>query len=288
MRLRRPFVALIVLCCICVLARSQESRPPESGAESRGVPFMLRKSGQPELLVRLERGACPWSCPSYKLEVFDDGSVQFEGYSSVAVNGAVASKLDTDRCNKLLQAFLDTRFFDLEDAYSKLDISDDPKVTLTLRLNGREKQTRHCHGDFFAPRSLSALEDTVDRIVGSDIWVLTPTAKKQLEAQKKREAELSTRGETLPTELDFFDQRARQFGVGVIADVAAPHASVTIRLDGKHEIEIGTRLLVLRDRLYRARVRVVAVEGATARAAIEHCEPGVVVIVGDLIWQREP
>src|SRR6185503_430278 len=101
------------------------------------------------------------SCPSYTVDVYDDGSVGYDGGDWVAVTGHVDARIDEPTYARLLQTFLDAHFFDLGETYEDRDSTCAPSTYLTLSFQGRQKCVRHYDGDLFAPASLSDLENAV-------------------------------------------------------------------------------------------------------------------------------
>jgi hypothetical protein len=128
-------------------------------------------------LVMMIRTTCYGTCPAYQVIVDYDGHVGFVGTDYVAECEASAM-IDQQQLQSLKRLFDDKHFFELKDAYTHEDWTDNPSVELVYQPNadryqasvGRSKRVEHYHGDDSAPAALSELEDEVDRILGTARW----------------------------------------------------------------------------------------------------------------------
>ncbi|MDP2274041.1 MAG: DUF6438 domain-containing protein [Archangium sp.] len=128
----------------------------------------------PEALVSLERTACYGACPMYAVSVLSDGTTRFRGERHVKVTEPVEVKLEPAALAKLKAAF-ETSGFEKWPDYTRTNVSDMPSVVLTYKGH----TVRHNRGDEKAPPELTALEDEVDAIIGTDRWVKGTGAETQ-------------------------------------------------------------------------------------------------------------
>ena len=128
----------------------------------------------PEALVSLERTACYGTCPIYGVSVLSDGTTRFEGKRHVKITEPVEVKLEAAALEKLKAAFEKSGFAKWPD-YTRTNVSDLPTVVLTYQGH----TVRHSLGDDKAPPELTALEDEVDAIIGTDRWVKGTGAETQ-------------------------------------------------------------------------------------------------------------
>ncbi|MDP3570501.1 MAG: DUF6438 domain-containing protein [Archangium sp.] len=128
----------------------------------------------PEALVSLERTACYGACPIYAVSVLSDGTTRFRGERHVKVTEPVEVKLEPAALAKLKAAF-ETSGFEKWPDYTRTNVSDMPSVVLTYKGH----TVRHNRGDEKAPPELTALEDEVDAIIGTDRWVKGTGAETQ-------------------------------------------------------------------------------------------------------------
>ena len=128
----------------------------------------------PEVLVALERTACFGTCPIYEVAVLSDGTTRFKGERHVKVTEPVETKLEPAALEKLKAAFEKSGFEKWPD-YTRTNVSDMPSVVLTYKGH----TVRHNRGDEKAPPELSALEDEVDVLIGTERWVKGTGAETQ-------------------------------------------------------------------------------------------------------------
>lgn len=134
--------------------------------------------------MTLERTPCFGSCPDYTVTVFGDGRVEYEGRSSVAVEGRQESQIDRETVERLLTGFYDAEFFDMKAEYihprtvkiqvdgtvkeQSAFVTDLPLYTVTLRIGDWEKSIVDYYG---APDALRELERMIDAFAGTAQWV---------------------------------------------------------------------------------------------------------------------
>lgn len=132
-----------------------------------------------ELSLTMERSQCLGNCPVYKLEVLQNGKVSSERFSFSdkdfsfrKSNGKIESTLNEEKINQLIAEIDKTDFFSLKNDYTNAGESgncatDNPTVILSIKLRGKEKQTKHdlgCTGTADLEK-LVKLENKIDEIV---------------------------------------------------------------------------------------------------------------------------
>jgi Domain of unknown function (DUF6438) len=144
--------------------------------------------GQKELpkdtLITLERTACFGRCPIYKVSIFADGTVKFEGRQFVKVKGTARSSITEERLRRLIGEFDKINYFNLHDRYLSASdgcpaiVTDMPSVNTSIQINGRKKSISHYHGCWdrntpakVFPPELVALENKIDEIVETGKWI---------------------------------------------------------------------------------------------------------------------
>lgn len=129
------------------------------------------------LVAALERGACRGTCPVYRVEVYGDGRVRFEGRDHVAHLGLQTSNVPTVAVRELVEAIQASQFAVADTAYVMNSAScgqyatDLPVSTLSARVGSRVKRVERDPGCRNAPTFLRALEAKVDSVAGSARWV---------------------------------------------------------------------------------------------------------------------
>jgi Domain of unknown function (DUF6438) len=123
---------------------------------------------QPQVLIFLQRTRCFGACPEYSVSIAGDGTVTYEGRSSVAVTGPRTRQISPASVRLLLEEFARAQFSTLKDRY-RAPVTDLPTTYVSLTIEGRTKTVQDYFG---APKELKDLEALIDDIAGTDRWVL--------------------------------------------------------------------------------------------------------------------
>jgi hypothetical protein len=148
---------------------------------SATLPGQVVNTGEsaPDTLITLQRGACEKRCAVYRLVIFADGTVIYEGQYFVRRTGLVKSGISPEVLAKLISDMEAGGFFQLDANYgygnndrcASID-GDGPAAILSVSNKGRSKTVLHnhrCVGP--VPNRLTELEDKVDRAVGTVKWI---------------------------------------------------------------------------------------------------------------------
>ena len=125
-------------------------------------------------VITLERTPCFGFCPTYTLAIFADGTVRYNGLNHVDVMGEQTGQISPEQVQALIDAFQAINYFDLQDEYTDLYVSDMPYTITSLTLNGQTKQINRYGGDGSAPMALLELENLIDTTVNSEQWTGSP------------------------------------------------------------------------------------------------------------------
>lgn len=160
-------LCLTLLACSPLAIAATPTVPPIAQAQSSAPTTSA--------LITMERTPCFGSCPAYRLTVYGDGRVVYDGLAFVATEGRRTAQLEPAQVQSLIAAVERADFFKLNDEYI-VDATDLPGTRTAIALNGRTKTVWRygSAGDASldnAPRSLSELENAIDAIVNSQQWV---------------------------------------------------------------------------------------------------------------------
>jgi hypothetical protein len=151
-----------------------------------GTSFALAQSPKPneiapDTLITLQRGACEQRCAVYRLVIFADGTVIYEGRHFVHRAGLVKSGISPVVLAGLIKDMEIGGFFELADNYGYASTAhcdsvnsdlDGPTAVLSVSNQGRAKTVLHHHRCVGAAADrMTNLEDKVDRAVGSVKWI---------------------------------------------------------------------------------------------------------------------
>ena len=119
--------------------------------------------------ITMERKGCPmvFSCPIYSLTLESDGTVEFEGKEHVRAKGAHKKKIEAAAVEELARRFETIHYFELPDRI--ISCTDTSLVVTSVSLGSQSHQVSHweCGSD----PSLTVLEDEIDRISNSKLWI---------------------------------------------------------------------------------------------------------------------
>jgi Domain of unknown function (DUF6438) len=119
--------------------------------------------------ITMERNGCSMdvTCPVYKLTLGDDGSVLFEGKQHVSAHGVRSKKIQAQAVWELANRFVAIHYFDLPRYLG--GCTDTPTVITSVTLGDRSHQVDNL--ECGNSHSLSELEDEIDQISNSKIWI---------------------------------------------------------------------------------------------------------------------
>jgi len=128
-----------------------------------------------ELVISLERTTCYGNCPAYKVAVYGDGRVQYEGKKNVKQMATQEGRLQPADLRKILSAFDKAGYFSIkqytEESCSCTLCTDMPTTITEIRAKGVTHRVEHYYGCRCAPKELWELEKSLDVIVGTEQWI---------------------------------------------------------------------------------------------------------------------
>jgi hypothetical protein len=121
----------------------------------------------PQQVFFLEMTPCYGTCPSYKVVVFDNDSLTYEGMRHVAKEGIVAKQLPKGTVNQLVEKFREANFFNFQNEYTS-KMTDFPTTYIAFTDKGITKKIK----DYYkAPESLRQLEMLIGNLVKDEVEV---------------------------------------------------------------------------------------------------------------------
>jgi hypothetical protein len=133
----------------------------------------------PDTVITLQRKACEKRCAVYKVMIFGDGTVIYDGEYFVRRPGLVKSSISTPVLTQLVSDLEAGGFFDLTGDYRPGNkeqcesvVSDGPIAILSVSAGGRSRTIVHDHRCVGAVASrITEMEDKVDSAVGTVHWI---------------------------------------------------------------------------------------------------------------------
>ncbi len=127
----------------------------------------IGRIGTEGVIITMERTVCFGSCPAYSLIIYDNGTVIYEGFAFVANTGTRTAQISQDKIDRLVEKFYEIDYFSLENRYEE-PVTDLPSTTTSITVAGVTKSV-YRYG--FGPEKLVQLENLVDELVGTDMWI---------------------------------------------------------------------------------------------------------------------
>ena len=134
--------------------------------------------------ISLERSGCRGSCPAYRIDIHDDGSLLYEGFHHVSMRGKKRYALPPEEVSKLVRSAVSKNLMSLKDRYEWI-ATDLPTFTVKLTLGGRTHQIIDYAGQQVGmPAAVSQFEQEIDDTLERAIQrSLSPQALAQLAAE---------------------------------------------------------------------------------------------------------
>jgi len=154
----------------------------ETEAPEKHVPLPTVPVGK--VHIALQRSECFGPCPAYKVDIYGDGRVVYEGKSDVDVRGTHRYRVTREGVLRLITSLRSKDIWSLRSVY-RTPVTDNPTYSLTIGL-GREK---HVLTDYVGqiagmPSAVTAFEDEIDKVAQSDSWIhLSRRAVQQLKSE---------------------------------------------------------------------------------------------------------
>lgn len=116
------------------------------------------------LVFTYEQTACFGQCPVYKLEIYANGLVKYEGKAFVKKEGSYTKQISKEQVNELIELFLASNFFDFEDEYTST-VQDFPTYYFSFTHDGKTKRVKDYYG---SPDELKALRKPFIALVNDE------------------------------------------------------------------------------------------------------------------------
>lgn len=118
-------------------------------------------------IFTLEKTACYGTCPVYKLNVFENDSLVFEGERFVGTIGLHTKKLKKGTVAQLKKTFREANFFNFKSSY-EAHISDLPTTIIAFNDESKKLKITDYHG---SPETLKNLEQLLANLVADEVQI---------------------------------------------------------------------------------------------------------------------
>ena len=124
-----------------------------------------------DVIITLERTACFGTCPDYRLSIYGDGKVVYEGHVYVRVEGTRTTYISKSKVRELVAEFERINFFGFENHYA-FGAFDLPSIIVTIDIDGKSKAVDvYGAGDPGAPEEINNLIRKIEETVNVARWV---------------------------------------------------------------------------------------------------------------------
>jgi len=135
-----------------------------------GAATLHAQDSEPGVAITLERTACFGACPIYTVTIFEDGTVRYNGERFVDVTGEQTSEIEPETVARMVEAFENAGYFDWDEAYDEMTITDAPSVITSVTRDGETHRIHRYTGDSSAPLALAFLEAWIDEMANTQQW----------------------------------------------------------------------------------------------------------------------
>lgn len=152
---------LVLMVCVYLLSDCKSHKKVVENTLKNAVKTT------PQQVFDLEMTRCYGTCPAYKVIVFDNDSVVYEGLKYVAKQGKVIKKFPKGTVNQLVEKFREANFFKFHNQYTS-NISDFPTTYISFTDKGVTKKIM----DYYkAPERLKQLEMLISNLVKDEVEI---------------------------------------------------------------------------------------------------------------------
>lgn len=140
-----------------------------------GPPKKAKAAAQPpapKVLVAIERGGCMGECPQYRVELYDDGRLVFEGMQFTPVQGPREEQRSREQVAAVIAHFQKADFEKWADT-TQVAVRGAPKV----RISFRENTLEYRRSPFTTTKTVVDFTDQLEVLLGIDTWVHRPEDK---------------------------------------------------------------------------------------------------------------
>lgn len=173
MKLRYTLFLIILSAALfsCKSAKNASDQTPEKiEASSEASSANPDDSGDEQIersiFATIHRGACYGSCPTYKMTIYTDRTVEYEGIRAVDLIGKYTSTISQEEYDKFIEVAEFIEYMSLEDVYDG-PITDIPGTRTSIVLNGVRKEV---YRRYEYPKRILKFEELFDNVMKTADW----------------------------------------------------------------------------------------------------------------------
>lgn len=139
--------------------------------EFPGIQAVLPEASQDTFHAHLERSGCLGFCPSYGVDIYGDGRVEFNGGAYVALPGKHSYNVGRDAVAGLIATMKANNIWGMREHYFA-NITDNPAYKITLTYGGKSRVLTDYAGRMVGmPKAVSDFENQIDAVADTAAWI---------------------------------------------------------------------------------------------------------------------
>lgn len=112
--------------------------------------------------LKMHRTSCFGRCPTYFIEIYENGTIRFTGLRFVQDTGIYEKNITVSKAQIFLKEAEKYQVDTLKDSY-ELMIADLPSINYQFNIKGKTKQVRNAQ---YGPNFLKTMAKTIDELIG--------------------------------------------------------------------------------------------------------------------------
>lgn len=152
-------------------------KTPVNSSSAESTATTVVAASDTSLVMSLERGPCRGRCPVYRVDVYGDGKVRFDGKQYVGSMGSQTGTAPVEAVQALMRtiqsgdfATVDTSFV-MGSAGCGQYVADLPMSKISAKVGAQMKTVTNDPGCRNAPRFLRTLEAQIDSVARTAQWI---------------------------------------------------------------------------------------------------------------------
>lgn len=135
-------------------------------ASTTGTSEKEEAQKERSVFATIHRGACYGSCPTYKMTIYSDMSVEYEGIRAVDLIGKYTSTISQKEYDQFIETAEFIEYMNLEDVYDG-PITDIPGTRTSIVIDGVRKEV---YRRYQYPKRILKFEELFDNVMKSAKW----------------------------------------------------------------------------------------------------------------------
>lgn len=138
----------------------------------------------PQVIYKLETGACYGKCPIYLLEIDENGLAYLDAKKFNKIDGKLKRQLSAAEMEQLEKSFKKANLFSLLDVYPT-NVADLPSIKISQLKDGKTKTVKASEK---MPQGYEDLLKVLRNVVEKDGWILLEEYRKEEEIVKTQDS----------------------------------------------------------------------------------------------------